>query len=297
MSELEDYIDQLTGPPVKVDDEAIQSCRERDQFGSLSFDLYKETVTLISIICSTYDNTGDGLAMARKQAVRAGLLSRVSKLMVSVLKLSSETEHGDTVQIINRCIIESSIDLQYLLTKDDETIYEKFVKTGLRSERELYDLIQSNIQKRGGQKLEIEEDMLQSITRTCDKSGVRIEDIDSKAGSWGGSYRDRMRAIGMEENYPIFQGTASQAIHGSWSDLIRNHLDKNDSGYKTKLERPWTDGKLLGPTALIAIETAKAYIDSSFDPVDTQPFSKRLNDLQRRLSLVEASRPGWDLVP
>ena len=234
--------------------------------------------------------------MTRKQAVRAGLLSRVSKLMVSVLKLSSETEHGDTVQIINRCIIESSIDLQYLLTKDDETVYEKFVKTGLRSERDLYDLIQSNIQKRGGQKLEIEEDMLQSITRTCDKSGVRIEDIDSKAGSWGGSYRDRMRAIGMEENYPIFQGTTSQAVHGSWSDLIRNHLDKNDSGYKTKLERTGTDGKFLGPTALIAIETAKAHIGSSFNLADTQPFTKRLNDLQRRLLLVEASRPGWNPV-
>ena len=45
--------------------------------------------------------------------------------------------------------------------------------------------------------MEIEHGMLQSITRTCENSDVKIEDIDTKAGSWGGSYRDRLEAIGL----------------------------------------------------------------------------------------------------
>ena len=52
--------------------------------------------------------------MTRDQAVCAGLLSRIAKIMVSVVKLSSGDEPGEVVQILYRCILESSVDLQYL---------------------------------------------------------------------------------------------------------------------------------------------------------------------------------------
>ena len=92
------------------------------------------------------------------QAVCAGFLSRISKIMVSVAKLSSGEEHGEVVPILNRCILESSVDLQYLLKKNDDAVFERFVKVGLKSERELYDIIQKNITNRNGQELEIERD-------------------------------------------------------------------------------------------------------------------------------------------
>ena len=217
--------------------------------------------------------------------------------MASVLKLSSDVEHGETVQILDRCLLESSIDLVYLLKKDDNTVYERFVKFGLKGERELYDIIQENITNRNGQKLEIERDMLLSIARTCENSGMRIEEINPRAGNWGGSYRDKMDAIGLGHAYPIFQGTASQAIHGSWSDLIRNYLTKNDAGYKPKPDHTRTDGKLFEPIALFATNATKAYIDRFFDPREVEPLVHRLDDLQRRLALVKASRPGWEPVP
>ena len=109
-------------------------------------------------------------------------------------------------------------------------MFERFVKVGLKSERELYDIIQENI--RNGQELEIERDMLRSIIRTCEDSGVKIEEINPRAGSWGGSYRDRMKEIGLAEGYPFFQGMSSQAVHGSWSDLVRNYLNKSETGYE-----------------------------------------------------------------
>ena len=217
--------------------------------------------------------------------------------MASVLKLSSDVEHGETVQILDRCILESSIDLQYLLMKDDGTVYDRFVRVGLKSERELYDIIQENIRNRNGQELEIERDMLRSITRTCEHSGVKIEEIDLRAGSWGGSYRDRMTGIGSGEGYPIFQGMASQAVHGSWSDLIRNYLNKSDTGYEPKPDHTQTEGKLFGPTALFATNAARVYIDRFFGPRDAEPLVQRLDDLQQRLALVEDSRPGWEPAP
>ena len=221
MTELNDEIKELIGPPVSVTSELVAACRERNEFGGLSYDLYREAAKLVWVTCNTYySNAGEETYLTRNQAVCAGLLSRISKIMLSIMKLSSDSEHGGTIQILNRCVLESSVDLQYLLAKHEDSVYERFVRTGLKGERELYDIIQ----ERNGQELEIEQGMLQSIERTCEDSGVMIEDIDPKAGSWGGSYRDRLKTIGLGDAYPILQGMTSQAVHGSWSDLIRNYV-------------------------------------------------------------------------
>ena len=297
MTALKSQIEEWVGPAIQVNDEVIRACQERNEFGGLSFALYREATGLIWVTSNAYYDEGNGPTILRNQAVCLGLLSRISKLMASVLKLSSEVEHGETVQILYRCIPESSIDLQYLLKKDDDTVFERFIKVGLTSERELYDIIQENITNRNGQELEIERDMLQSITRTCEHSGMKIEEIDPRAGSWGGSYRDRMKEIGLAEGYPFFQGMASQAVHGSWSDLVRNYLNKSETGYEPKADHTQTEGKFFGPTALFATNAAKAYIDRFFDPRKAEPLIHRLDDLQQRLTLVEDSRPGWEPVP
>ena len=295
MTELQNEIEELLGPAVQVNDEVIRACQERNEFGGLSFALFKEAAGTVWVTCNAYYDEGNGPTILRNQAVCLGLLSRISKLMASVLKLSSEVEHGETVQILYRCIPESSIDLQYLLKKDDDTVFERFIKVGLKSERELYDIIQENI--RNGQELEIERDMLRSIIRTCEDSGVKIEEINPRAGSWGGSYRDRMKEIGLAEGYPFFQGMSSQAVHGSWSDLVRNYLNKSETGYEPKADHTQTEGKFFGPTALFATNAAKVYIDKFFDPREAEPLVQRLDDLQRRMALVEDSRPGWEPVP
>ena len=297
MADLKSQIEELAGPAVKVDEEEIRACQEKDEFGRLSLNLFKEATMLVWATCNAYYESGKGFSSTRNQAVCMGLLSRISKLMMSVLKLSSDVEHGQSVQILSRCMIESSVDLKYLLAKNDNTTYERFVKFGLKSERDLYDIIQENIKNQNGKELEIERDMLLSIATTCENSGVKIEDIDSRAGNWGGSYRDKMKAIGIEDSYPIFQGMASQAIHGSWSDLIRNYLDKNDAGYKPKSEHKHTDGKLLGPLAGFATNAARAYIDTFFNARDADHLIRRIEDCQQKMSLVERSRPGWEQVP
>ena len=185
MTELQNKIEELLGPAVQVNDEVIRACQERNEFGELSFALFKEAAGIVWVTCNPYYETGDGPTMNRNQAVCAGFLSRISKIMVSVAKLSSGEEHGEVVPILNRCILESSVDLQYLLKKNDDAVFERFVKVGLKSERELYDIIQKNITNRNGQELEIERDMLLSIARTCEDSGVKIEELNSRPGSWG----------------------------------------------------------------------------------------------------------------
>ena len=259
------------------------------------FLLYREAGHLVTALCSAYYEKGaNRIALPRNQAICTGLLVRISKLMVSVVKLSSEIEHGETVQILNRCLIESSINLQFLVQKNDEGIYDKFVRSGLSNERELFDLIQSNIKDRDGEERVIEQDMLQSIQNTCQNSGVSIEEINPRAGSWGGTFKDKLTALGMKDAYPILQGTTSQSVHGSWSDLITNHLKVNEFGYEPDFNHRNTDGELLHSGAIMALQAARAYLNGFFDSRDAQVLEGRIDSLQDRIMQTELSRGEWE---
>ncbi len=293
-SDIEDHV----GLPVEVTDEIIQVCREKGVFGPLLFDLYKETgrlLTVTSAACIGYP--GDAIRLPRNQAICAGLLVRVSKLMTSVVKLSSAIEHGETVQALNRCIIESIVNVRYLLLKDSEEIYDRFVKNGLRPERELYDIIHENMQLRGGKQLAIEASMLKSILSKCELSGIHIDEINPKAGSWGGSFESRVRALGFDESaYTIMQGIPSHAIHGTWMDLLNNHLLKNEEGFEPNLDHTKTDGELLMPVAFLSVEAAKEYVDRYLGRQLAGTLYERLESVQARLAMVGAATEDWRIV-
>ena len=176
VTELMDLMEELMGRPVEVTDEVLDKCRETGHFGALLYELYKEAASLVCV--SSAVNIGfteEDVKFSRNQAICVGLLVRISKLMASVVRLSVGVEHGETVQALTRCILESAVNLRYLLLKHDNKIYDKFVKTSLAAERELHDIILENIEKRGGEQIVIEQDMLSSIADTCEQSGVKIE--------------------------------------------------------------------------------------------------------------------------
>ena len=223
-----------------------------------------------------------------------GLMVRMGKLMLSVLKLSGGEEHGETVVILSRCVFESSINLRYLLRKNSGQVYERFVKTGLKGERSLYDTINANIEKRGGSVLGIEARMLVSIERTCDGSGVDIEDVNPRAGGWGGSLKDKLKALEIDDDAYVIQSTGSESVHGNWSDLLRYHLSVEESGFAANLGHHGTDGKVLGPVALMALAAAREYLDESFDAEESERLRNRLDDLIERLWRVEDADPGWE---
>ena len=197
--ELYDEVGTLMGLPVEVTEEMLDACRVNDQFGALVFELYKEAGSLVCVSSAVhFGDTADAIKLNRNQAICAGLLVRIAKYMVSEVKLSADIEHGETVQALNRCIIESAVDLRYLLLKDDDEIYGRFVKNGLAAERELYDTIQGNIKARAGKQLAIEQSMLNSIKDTCEQSGLTVEEINKNAGRWGGNFRNKLSILGYD---------------------------------------------------------------------------------------------------
>ena len=297
MAALTDDIDRLIGPPVEVNEEVLDACLEKDQFGSLFYALYKETVGLVRICGSVFQgHETSGIKLRRNQAVCVGLLVRVYKLMMSVLKLSSGVEHGEVVQALNRCIIESTINLRFLLSRNDSELYDRFIKASLSADIELYNQIQSNITGRGGKQFVIEQGMLQSIKRLCELSGVAVENVDLKAGAWGGSLKDKAEAVGIGPGYVALQRIPSHAVHGTWVDLVKNHLTPKGGGLEPNFEWTRTDGKLLSPIAILVIEAVREYLNTFFDHPSSDPLHRRLVSLEERLIRVESSRHDWEML-
>ena len=298
MEQMKAEIIKLAGPPVEVTGDILDSCRSNNEFGHLFFELYKEATSLIRISTGVriqYSNTR--VAFNLDQAICVGLMVRIYKFMTSVIKLSSGIEHADVIQALNRCIIESAVNLQYLLVKHDDTdIFGRFVTTSLTGERVLYDIINENIKSRGGKQLKIEQGMLISISETCNLSGVSIEDIDFKSRNWDGNFRDKLKTLNLEDAYVSFQMMPSHAVHGDWVDLIKHHLLPSGGGFEPNYNWNHTDGVLLGPVALFVIDAAREYLTTYFNDLDTGPVHERLDSLQERLLRVEFSLQEWQLV-
>ena len=85
--DLIDNID-LAGPSVEVTEDVLEACRASNQFGALAYELYKETARLVCVSSGAYfGHGGIEMKLDRNQAICAGLLVRISKYMLSVIKL------------------------------------------------------------------------------------------------------------------------------------------------------------------------------------------------------------------
>ena len=199
--------------------------------------------------------------------------------------------------MLNRCIIESAVNLRYLLMKDDDEVYNRFVNTSLRAERELYDIILTNIENRDGSQLAIEQSMLVSIKETCEQSGVNIEEVSQKSSNWGGNFEDKLKSLEIDRRgYVALQMIPSHAVHGDWVDLIKNHLLKKEDGFGPDFDWTQTDGELLSPIGVFVIDATLEYLAKYFGCRNTVPLQQRLVSLQERLMKVETSRQDWQVV-
>lgn len=217
---------------------------------------------------------------------------RISKFMLVVTQLSATRNRADVVFALNRSILESAVNLEFLLTKNDDAVFEQFVKSSLGPERELYDTIQTNVVERGGKLLPIEKRMLDSINRVCQASGVKIEEVNQKYGDWGGGVRERLKFLKKEEQYVALQRLPSHAVHGTWVDLCMRHLEYDAKADVFLPDNSFAnvDARFLGPIATFVLEPTKLYLQRFFSHVpETAKLLERIEDLQNRIVEADAA--------
>ncbi len=190
----EETFEEMLAP--RVDISSIANETDPEKVNAVAFELYKETVSIVNLAAHLFntDAAGNG-GWPRNQAICAGLLVRIEKFMLVVTQLSATKNRADVVMALNRSIMESVINLEFLAGKTDDRFYEQFITSSLGPEGELYDLIQTNIAARGGDVSPIERRMLASIDDLCKISGVKIEDVSRKPGDWGGGIREGLGRV------------------------------------------------------------------------------------------------------
>ena len=159
-------LSEMLMPPVDISGLASETNEEK--VSAVVFELYQEAASVVNAAGHLLDEAAKAKGgWPRNQAICSGLMIRISKFMLVVTQLSATKNRGEVVIALNRPILESAINLEFLVRANDDKVFDQFVKSSLGPERELNDLIQANIASRNGEVLPIEKRMLQSIAKTC----------------------------------------------------------------------------------------------------------------------------------
>jgi Family of unknown function (DUF5677) len=265
-----------------------------EKINMLAFELYKEAVSVVNLAAHLLDEAATVKGgWPRNQAICAGLMIRIVKFMVVVTQLSADDgNRADVVSALNRSIMESAINLEFLVSTNDDKYFDQFVKFSLAPERELYDIIQANVATRGGEVQPVEKRMLESINDVCQASDVKIGEINRKHRDWGGSIRERLKSLNKETRYVAVQRLPSHAVHGTWVDLYKNHLEHNS---KINVFNPnptfsRVDERHLGPIAFFVLEATKPYVMRFFSKIpEHKLLLERIDDMRNRIHEVAAA--------
>jgi hypothetical protein len=121
---------------------------------------------------------------------------------------------------------ETAVNLRYLLEQGTPEVFEAFVRSSLRLDKQLHDRIHAKVAARGGTVLPMEHTMLAGIERAFEEAGVDLADVDandrsawSKRGALG-----RFEAVGLKDLYGPYFGVQSNYVHGNWHELYDHNL-------------------------------------------------------------------------
>lgn len=267
------------------------------ELDKLAFELFKETAGVL-IVCTysriSYEEVTD-VIFGKNQAICVGLLVRIVKFMRATLAiLSHGDELGEVILALIRCVGESAINLRYLILKNDDSLFDQYVKVSLGPEREMHDIIKENIEQRKGETWPAETRMLASIERLFKISGVKIEDVSRKHVEWGGHMRDRLKALDMEKAYVVVQRIPSHAIHGTWVDLVLHHLEPKQAGFEPSFDESPVDTRILASICVFILSATKDYYEKflAVSP-EARPLKVRIDDLVDRLQRVNSAHEEW----
>ena len=163
-------------------------------------------------------------------AILTGLLNRCARLMLSNVALSHNGHFGETTAILDRCIFESCLKINWLCHKGSDESFQRYLASGLKTEIEFEKEIAGITSEREGSKiLNIEKRMLSSIERFISASGLSRKEIN-KAKKLP-DVSAMLRELDHDRlTYVIAQGMGSHHVHGTWSSLLLHYLKVNDDG-------------------------------------------------------------------
>jgi hypothetical protein len=243
----------------KYSESQVQKFTNENEFMDASVELLKQTIEcLFYLVHAKYcDEDEEFLTLSKDDAVVGGNLVRLIKLNTSFLQNICENKI-EICSILNRCIAETSINILYMLTDSEERVKRNYIKHSLITEKQLWETIKSNIKERKGDILNIETRMQNSIERSFDNSDFELDEV-SRSSKWV-SVKGRAELVAGELFYSVFYGIGSHAVHGNWQDILSNHLDKHEDGFKLHLEWRRSRPQIIDGPVLFNLDVMNKFV-------------------------------------
>jgi len=261
----------------KYSENEIQNFKNENSFMDAYVELLKQTIELLYLIVGERycDENGDPLKISRDEAIIGGNLTRLIKLNTSFLQNVCERKL-EICYILNRCIAETTINLQFMLLESEENVLRNYIKYSLITEKDLWNTIQNNIAKRNGETLDIENRMQKSIEYSFEKSDFELTEVH-RSSKWK-SIAKRADLVAGEMFYNVFYGLSSHSVHGNWQDILRNNLEKDNDGFKINLKWNETRPQIMDTTILFNLILTKTFLEKEY-PNENEKYLEKISDL------------------
>lgn len=266
--------------------EYISECISSNDISPILFEWYKFSgisayqVAEIPRDEETWETIPDKI----EYAIMVGKLTRCAKLTQANLALSFEGKNGEATSIIDRCIFETAIKIQWLCTSKKEDRFQRYLADGLKSDLVAKKNVLTSISQRGYRQ-NIESRILNSIEKRIKLSGLnediiesskKMPDLFSMLDELGHSHRE----------YVFGQKIISHNVHGNWTALLWYYLNIDDKGnFSPNGEIAPTSQDQFAKNCFNIIESIKCFI-SYFRLRDKRIEHEVLSHFNASLSLI-----------
>lgn len=246
-------------PPISIDWEVIESTTDRHPFDRLGWELIARAGQIGEYVVDSTGLGDDGnrRALSLDEAVIGGLFVRMTKLLRGLFD-ASQSDESEVHQIVARCVVETAVNLRWLLHRNDPEEYKRFRADSFVTWRKWLETTEPT----GDSKLDrIASRMRRHIENELSAASLTWADVPKASGSWGrGSFRQRLADLNLERLYLVLFATHSSYVHGSWHELRTFHLKTEGDG----LHLDSTFGELGPPTSyevtIASLEAASDYV-------------------------------------
>jgi hypothetical protein len=237
-------------PPIRVDFDELATTTESYPFDRAGWEFIARAGRLTRLLV---DATGP---LTVDEAVIGGLLVRVSKLLFDLFRATQE-EESEAHGILARCVLEATVDLRWLSSRNDPTAFRRYRADSFASRRRWLD--EAAADERGDAAMDA---TLAKVTAHTEAelvaAGVEWDDVPRRPHSWGGSLRQRMIDLDLERDYTSFFAGHSNYVHGSWHEIRAFHVQATPDGYRLDP----TFGELSAPSSFATAREAFAACES-----------------------------------
>lgn len=279
-------------PPLReVDYYALDAATSESPFTREGFELLKDASIVLASVAGLR-TAAHASGLARNHAIIVGHYARSIKLMRSLIRQVSDGHGGDQQISINREFMDSLSTVMYLLgDSGDGARFDSYVMDSLVAEREFLKDVRTQIAGREDVVLPIEERINRSIHETLVAASVKEEDIPSRKANGWPSAQTRLELLGPTA-YAAYR-TGSGAVHGSFNDIYKHHLEQVDGGFEIELRpQPFRPQPLLS-MALFSLITLDDYSATFLGMPLPAAIASRRDELVQTLYRVDELHEKW----